>query len=194
MRIPWLSRRSPSLVSGTVVGAIGPLTGGVLGLERLVAESAFFRGRDGIDAGADLDLAKQHIFLFDFFKEDPDEIQRARPFAALWPADLLNLQEISPGAKYFLEPGGELVMVLTDRDRYPGLTNRRQSGLDFCTWVDQVLLDIAAAAGTDDVAGTEAQRLNIREIRLLQGVAHSHPKDAPSAGEFWHCAFLICWR
>ncbi|HUT14437.1 MAG TPA: hypothetical protein VMY42_28385, partial [Thermoguttaceae bacterium] len=108
----------------------GPITRSVLALRRLVATSTAFRRRVGV---ADEAQAHAKIHLFEFLDDGPQEIHASRPFAAIWPGDNLDLSQTAGGARNWMRAGGDLVLLLTDRDRYP--KDRTLSGLDFAGWV-----------------------------------------------------------
>ena len=159
----------------------GVITKPILGLERLVAESAAFQRRRKVSG--DVVEARKHIHLFDY-SDDPNSLAHARPFAAIWPADPVILSMIAGGTRNWLVAAGDLVLVLTDRDNYPGRENRRKSGLDFAEFVEDVIRDIRNNAGRDD-------RLDVRSIEPIL-FAHSAERDEPSGG-FWHAAFQVHW-
>lgn len=161
--------------------AKGPMTGSVLGLQRLIVDSPAFQRRCGVENASE---AEQHVHLFDY-EADPVTLQAARPFAAIWPADELDYSVIAGGVRNLFSSSGGLVLVLTDRDRYPRERNR--SGLDFCGWIDEIVWrDMLGHAGEDD-------RLAVGAVRLQQGFRHSPVEDEASAGSYWHVSFLVDW-
>lgn len=159
---------------------VGPITSAVYQLRRLVAESAAFRTR--VEA-EDAEAAKAQIKTWDY-EDDPVELQKARPFACVWPADKFDLAQVAGGGQSLFSSGGDLVLILTDIDRHPD--DREASAADFAGWVDTILLEIAAVAGVDD-------RLCIRRVTFLQRPLRTATKDEPSAGAFWQTALLIEW-
>jgi len=164
--------------------AAGPIDASLLAAERLLAESTAFQRRGGWANAAE--ARQQGIYLFETFEENPAQLHRRRPFAAIWHADASDLEQYAGGQRNFLEPSGELVLMLTDRDRYPA--NRRQSGLDFCGWLSQVLCrDMAGHSAVSD-------RLPITAMRWLVRPTHSPALDEPSAGAYWHCGVLLTWK
>jgi len=172
-------RLNPSTISSTA-GEVGQMTSGVLQLRRLVAESIAFQQRVG---AADETAALKRIKTWDY-EDDPVLLQSARPFAVVWPADRQDFEMVAGGGQNWLEGHGDVVLILTDRDRHPGA--REQSGTDFAGWVDEVLADIAAASGLSD-------RMTINRIQLLQRPLRTATKDEPSAGAFWQAAFVFSW-
>ena len=161
-------------------GEVGPLTSGVLQLRRLVAESAAFQARVG--ATDDVD-ARLKVKTWDY-EDDPVLLQNARPFACVWPADRQDFDQVAGGGQNWLAGHGDVVLILTDRDRHPG--DREASGTDFAGWVDEVLADIVAAAGLSD-------RMAITAVKLLQRPLRTATRDEPSTGAFWQVAFVVSW-
>jgi len=159
----------------------GVITKPILGLERLVAESTAFQRRRKVSGDVE---ARRHIHLFDY-SDDPNTLSHARPFAAIWPADPVILSMIAGGTRNWMIAAGDLVLVLTDNDNYPGRENRRKSGLDFAGFVETVIRDVRNNAGRDD-------RLDVRGLDPIV-FAHSAERDAPTAGEFWQAAFQVHW-
>jgi hypothetical protein len=160
---------------------VGPLSSGVYQLQRLVAESAAFRARVAI---ADVTAAKAKVKIFEY-EADAATIANERPYACVWPGEKLDLAAVSGGANTLFRPSGELVLILTDNDRHPG--EREASAADFVGWVDQVLLDILAAAGVDD-------RMTIRHVSLAARPARTPTKDEASAGAFWDVVWVVHWE
>lgn len=158
----------------------GVITTPILGLERLVAESTAFQRRRKVSNDVE---ARKHIHLFDY-EDHPNTLKRARPFAAIWPADPVILSTIAGGTRNWMIAAGDLVLILTDNDNFPGRDNRRRSGLDFAGFVEGVIRDVRNNAGRDD-------RLNVRGLETIL-FAHSASRDAPS-GEFWEAAFQVHW-
>jgi len=159
----------------------GPITRSVLALRRLVAVSTAFRRRVGV---ADEAAAHKKIFLFEYADDDLTELHAARPFATIWPADRLDIEQTAGGARNWMRAGGELVLQLTDRDRYP--RDRTLSGLDFAGWIDRVVFDdVRSLAGSNDY-------LTINHVSFLQTITHNPRADDP-AGAYWHCALLVRW-
>jgi len=160
---------------------VGPITSAVYQLRRLVAESAAFQTRVG---AADVAAAKAKVITWDY-EDDPVNLQKARPFGGVWPADKFDLVQVAGGGQSLFSSGGELVLILTDIDRHPD--DREASAADFAGWVDTILLEIAAIAGVDD-------RLCIRRVTFLERPLRTATKDEPSAGAFWQTALLIEWE
>jgi hypothetical protein len=157
---------------------VGPITSSIYQLRRLVAESAAFQTR--VEA-ADATAALAKIKTWDY-EDDPVALQRARPFACVWPADRFDLVQISGGGQSLFSGQVELVLILTDIDRGSG--DREVSGANFAGWLDLVLQDVAAAAGVDD-------RVPIKHVTFLQRPLRTATKDEPSSGAFWQAAFLV---
>ena len=158
----------------------GPLTGSVKGLARLVAESEAFQERT---EKYSFPAALSRIFRWSY-QEAPRVVHAERPFAVVWPADELTLSRYATGAGGFTQRGG-VVLVLTDKDRYPA-EGREASGDNFCAWVDQVLLEMRDRAGVDD-------RIALSEPTLLRAPLHSRDVDAKAEGAFWDVIFLMRW-
>ena len=160
---------------------VGPLTSSVYQLRRLVAECVSFQER--VEA-EDADGAKEHIKTWDY-EDDPVELQRARPFACVWPADRFDLERIAGGGQSLFGSGGQLVLILTDVDRHPD--DREASAAEFAGWLDKILLEMAAIAGVDD-------RLCVRRVSFLSRPLRTATKDEPSAGAYWETALMIEWQ
>ena len=160
----------------------GPITGSVAGLMRLVAESSAFQTRTG---SADQAEAERHVKRWDF-RDQPELIQAARPFAAIWPASALDFQQFAGGDANYLAASGALVLLVTDQDPMPR-GSREESGDDFAGWIDEVINDIKQNAGRDD-------RLTVHRMSFLQPLLHSPDWDDPSAGSYWDVFFLVEWR
>lgn len=160
----------------------GPITGSVFGLCRLVAESTAFQRRA---QAPDWHTALAHVHRW-VFREHPLLVQAARPFAAIWPATMLDLEKFAGGVVNKLRSSGALVLVLTDIDRV-GYDQRQDSGDHFAGWVDQVLNDIKGRAGRDD-------RLPITHISVLEPIGHSRDWDDEATGAFWEVMFLVEWQ
>lgn len=158
----------------------GPITSAVYQLRRLVAESAAFQSRCG---AADSAAAKKRVKCWDF-EDDPILLQKARPFAVIWPADRFDLDQVAGGARNWLLGGGDLVLIISDVDRAAG--DREASGAEFAGWIDAVLIDMADLAGDDD-------RIQLRHISFLRRPMRTATKDEASAGAFWEVAFLVSW-
>lgn len=163
----------------TYPAATGPITEGVFGLARLLRESAAFRALVGADDEA---TAEGSIWLWDLRTEDPLVLQRLRPFAAIWPADQLDLSQYAGGSQIWLAGGGAVVLLLTDVDR--DLSARASAAYQFHNAIDTILTEILDGAGLDD-------RLPIRFAGFLQAPAHSPLKDRGSDGDYWHVAYLF---
>jgi len=159
----------------------GMLTGPVLGLQRLVAESVAFQRRT--KAANDQD-AKRHIKLFRH-RDDVYGFRSDRPFAAIWPTDDADFDQYAGGSQIYMSAGGALMLYLTDFNRHPG--DDEQSGLDFCSWVDEVMHEVAAGAGVSD-------RLPIRNIRLHLCPAPPRDQDRPTVGDYLSCNFVVSWK
>lgn len=164
--------------------SVGPLTGSIQALERMLSYCPAFQTRVEAATAAE---ALKHIFLFDYEAETAAELRRARPFAAIWPADRLDLDQVAGGQRIAVKCSGELVLLLTDTDRHPGMERRRESYLDFVGWVDQIILWLKDHSNESDY-------LTISKISFLQGVAHSPKKDEKSEGAYYHCALLVEWN
>lgn len=162
----------------TLPQEVGLITSGVYQLRRLVSESTAFQTR--VEA-ADATAAALKVKVWDY-EDDPAALQRARPFACVWPADQFDMTQVAGGGQSLFSGGMDLVLILTDVDRAPG--DREASGDNFAGWLDLVLQDIAALAGVDD-------HLPIKSIRFLQRPARSAAKDEPSAGAYWEAAILV---
>jgi len=160
----------------------GPITGSVYGLSRLVAESPAFQRR--VEA-SDRAEAEKHVKRW-LYTDHPTLVKAARPFAAIWPATDFDLEQFAGGASIRLMGSGALVLILTDRDRWPKAA-RQDSGDDFAGWVDEVITEIKNQSGVDD-------RLCIRRISFLRPLMHSDDWDAPSAGAYWDVWFLVEWK
>jgi hypothetical protein len=159
----------------------GPITGGVVGLHNMLVASTAYRDFLGVDSE---EAASARTYLFDLDRQ-PAELVRLRPFAVIWHADKLDLEQYAGGQQNFLQGSGELVLVLTDNDRHPKDSNA--GGLDFAAKLDAILLDLAGAAG-------ESDNLSIRRVGLFSRILHNPREDEASAGSYWHAAFLIGWK
>jgi hypothetical protein len=162
----------------------GPLTGSVLALERMLSNCEAFRTRVG---AATVAAALPHIHLFGY-EDDPADIQAARPFASIWLADQWTLDQYAGGQRISMTCAGQLVLLLTDTDRHQ--TDRRASGMDFCGFVDKVLLFLKDHSNDEADAGGGVY-LSINRLSFLVGPRHSATKDEASEGSYWHTAILI---
>lgn len=164
----------------------GPITSAVLAVERMLVESEAFRRRVAGEAEGTGNAAREKVFLF-WLHDDPATLARLRPFAIIAPADQLDLQQYAGGQKNYLRAGGQILVILSDRERQTDpRPDGRLAGLDFCGFVDEVLRDLRGMAGRDTFP-------QLSEITLLQKPVRVDPKDAPSAGRYWDCAFLLNW-
>lgn len=165
----------------------GPITSAVLAVERMLLESEAFRRRVAGEAEGTYQAARDKIFLF-WLRDDPPALARQRPFAVVAPADQLDLTQYAGGQRNYLRAGGQIVVILSDRERYEDARlDGRQSGLDFCGWVDEVLRDLHQMAGRDTFP-------SLSEITLLSKPARVDPRDEPSGRRYWDCALLLSWH
>ncbi|HEY4760945.1 MAG TPA: hypothetical protein VIH42_10235 [Thermoguttaceae bacterium] len=160
--------------------AKGPITDSVEQLRRLLAQSAAFQERIGVE---DAETANTKIFMYEY-EDDPVTLKEMRPFAAIWPAGEFDLSQHAGGSKNWLMGRGDLILLITDIDRAEG--DRVASAENFISWLDEVLMDIAELNGQDDY-------LPIRKVSFHQPPARNTTKDEPSAGAYWHVSFLVSW-
>ena len=170
-----------------------PLHMAVLGLDRLVAESPAFQRRICGEDEATEDRARQKIELLEY-EADPAEMQRRRPFAAIWPKQT-GWDQDGGGDRNLFGAHGMLGLLLTDVDRHGHHDNesRRASGIDFLRWAGEVIEDVLASAGQDD-------HLCIRSIRQDEEHGPSRPatKDVPAVDQgqptgHWWVIVLVEW-
>ena len=159
----------------------GPFTGGVVGLHNMLIASTAFRAFLGVETE---EQAAARTYLFDLDRE-PAELARLRPFAVIWPADRLDLDQYAGGQQNYLAGSGELVLVLTANDDHP--KDSREGGLAFAAKLDAILLDLAGAAGRSD-------NLSIGRVGLFSRITHNPREDEAAAGSYWHAAFLVSWK
>jgi hypothetical protein len=171
----------------TYLPSNSPLYMGVIGVDRLLAESPAFRRRVG---AATAEQARARIEAVECELE-PAEMKARRPVAIVWPEDL-DFVATGGGVRQEFTGGGRVCVLLADNARYPGndAANRRKSALDFLGWVGDVIADLMAHAGEDD-------RLLIRQIRMRErdgdGPYRSPTKDERTAGAFWWARVHIYW-
>lgn len=159
----------------------GPITGGVVGLHNMLVASTAYRAFLGVENEKE---ASKRTYLFDLDRP-PAELARLRPFAVIWPADKLDLEQYAGGEQNFLGSSGELVLVLTDNDKHP--KDSTAGGLTFAASLDAILADLAGAAGRSD-------NLAIRRISLFSRILRNPREDEASAGAYWHAGLLVGWR
>ena len=157
----------------------GPMTGSILRLERMLLDCPAFVQR--VRGDNELEW-RESIKLFEY-EDDPELLKKARPFAAIWPADALDFREFAGGEKNWLRGGGELVLMLTDNDRFPADT--RAAWFDFVGWVDTVFMDIKKRSGRD-------QGLDVSSLKWMHRPAHSERSEPRTQWYFW-CALLVGW-
>lgn len=157
--------------------ATGSISGSLLKLRTLLSESDGFQ--DFVSA-ADAAAALLKIKLLTY-SDAPHDIQDARPFAAIWPADRFDMEAVSWGGANYLSPGGDIVLLLTAEGH-----DTEADAMDFVCHVDEILNDLRDGSGVDDA-------LPISRLRLLTGFAHSPPQDEQSAGAYWHVGFMVSW-
>ncbi len=170
-----------------------PLHMAVIGLDRLLVESATFRRRVCGEGEASEVAAREKIELLEY-EADPAELQRRRPFAAIWPK-MTGWTQTAGGARNEFVAHGTLALLLTDVDRagHHDSESRRASGIDFIKFAGEVLEEILAQAAADDhlcVNGVQQQEEH--------GPARSSSKDVPAVGTgqpagFWWVIYLIDW-
>lgn len=163
----------------------GPLTRGVYGLTRLVAESAAFQRRT---KASDWKTAQDHIEQWGYTAWETGGLaalvlKTEQPRVAIWPASQIEATQYAGGDHNYLEWGGSLTWVLVDVDRYaPGA--RDESAADFAGWVDEVLEDVRKNVGRDN-------RLGVKQIELFLPFAHSSVRENAS---YWQVAFIVNWK
>lgn len=156
----------------------GPITSAVYQLRRLVAESAAFQARVGAESA---EAAALKVKVWDY-EDDPLELQRARPFAVVWPADQFDIDQLAGGGHPLFAGRMQLVLILTDVDRHPG--DREASGDDFAGWIDELLLEMAAMAGVNDY-------MPISHVGFLRRPMRTATKDEAAAGAYWETFLLV---
>ena len=164
--------------------ATDPLTSAILGLDRLVAESAAFQAR--VEA-ADDTQAREKIDLFEY-DESPAVLGAHRPFAAIWPKQT-TWRSVVGGVCNEFDTSGTLVLLLTDKNRHPGdkPANRRASALDFSEWIGTVIQEICEHAAEDD-------QLDFHVVSLgEEGGPHRTPKADEPGGSAWWAQFEVHW-
>lgn len=157
----------------------GPMTDSILRLERMLLDCPAFVER--VKGGNEKEW-RRSIKLFEY-EDDPLLVKKARPFAAIWPADEMDFNEFAAGSKSWLRGGGELVLTLTDNDNNPG--DVRAAWFDFAGWVDSVFMDLMGRSGRD-------QSLDISSLRWLQKPVHS-PRNEPQGEWYFWTSWLVGW-
>lgn len=164
---------------------VGLHTTTILGLERLLLESPAFLSWTN---SPNYWTARKRIKQFSF-AEDPQLMQGARPFALCLSAEQASLMAVGFGQSTDFWPEAQAALLLTDVDRTPDLdprADRREDYLRFSGHCDRILADLRELAGVDD-------RLPIHRTSTAWPITHSPTRDDPSAGAYWHAAFLISW-
>lgn len=164
----------------TFLSPKGPITGGVYGLQRLVAESMAFQRRVGASGHID---AQNYVHRW-MLMGGPAALKAKRPCAILWCID--PTWEKQAERNLFVR-GTELALVLSDIDRAP--TDRSKSGDDFCEWVDEVLQQIAERAGVDD--RLVVRRLGTFDPRDESPIRHSRDWDNKVQDAYWDAWFRV---
>lgn len=159
----------------------GIIAVGVDGLRRMVAECPAFQQRVRKDT---VPAASKKVHRYCFSTQDRKEMESARPFALIRLPEEVELQQQGGGARNLMIGGGEVLLVLTDRDRDPN--DWDASTEKFVTWIDAVLTYLAVHAGEDD-------RLDINSIRVFQNISHNRPEEAVGGGGYWDATFLVSW-
>jgi hypothetical protein len=159
---------------------VGFFTSSVYQLQRMVSESAAFQERRGLSSAAE---ALPHVKVFEY-EATAEEIRKARPFACVWTGDKFEASPIGAGAAPPMRVSGDVVLILTDNDRFPG--DREKSADDFIGWIDLVFADLLEKSGVDD-------RLSIQGVTLLQRPSRTPTAEEATAGAFWDAAFSIHW-
>jgi len=163
----------------------------VVGLDALLARCPSFQRRVAGDREASEVVARRKIELLEY-EAEPTELQRRRPFAAIWPMTTgwsrKTLEEY--------DAMGTVALLLTDVDRKGHHDNqaRRASGLDFLRWAGEVVEDLLASAARHDAD------LAIREIRQEEndGPGRNATRDAPATDSgqptgYWWVMYRIDW-
>jgi len=158
----------------------GPMTGSILRLERMLLCCPAFIERIGGETELD---TQESIKLFEH-EDDPELLRKARPFAAIWPADEMDFQAVSGGSKNLITGQGELVLMLTDNDRMP--SDVRASWFDFGGWIDSVFMFLKENSARDDF-------LRITQLRWLDKPAHTPRQEPEQDWHFW-MTWLVEWN
>lgn len=171
--------------------AVGPITAGLLGVQRILAEMPAFQSWVGVDTAEE---ALEKAVLFDYlgvaletsaYESEPVSLAAFRPFATVWQTETLSLDWISGGEQFYLDPGGDVFLELQANDAHP--EDRDAGYWEFVVAVDQIIQGIRAKAGVGD-------GVPIHRIRLASMPMRSPPDDDPStAGGYWSCALRISW-
>ncbi|MHC4179685.1 MAG: hypothetical protein ACYSWU_19405 [Planctomycetota bacterium] len=155
----------------------GPITAGVYGLQRLVAESVAFQRR--VEA-VDQESAEKYVYRWTL-RGGPVALKAKRPGAIIWCVDPAWDMEAT------VKRSTHLALILTDKDRNP--SDRSLSGDNFAEWVDQVLQQIVSRESIDD--RLIVQRIATFDPRDESPIRHSRDWDNKAEDSYWDAWFRV---
>lgn len=150
-------------------------------LVSLLAASTAFQTRRGVASAAE---AEEHIYWPWASKDGTPlaDLVTARPFLVIEQGQFA-WQTQSGGGRNYLLPAGELLLTITDEDRYGD--DYRSSATDFCNFADGVIEDLVAAAG-------ESDNLAIVTIEQADPPMQNAKKDWGTL-RYWMTRYAIDW-